>query len=320
MDYLYIMKRYINLALIPALFAVIFTISSCTKGESKIELFEDFSSSEEDVKQIIVDETKPEEASEGTFRQVDLDFIKRFHIGYLAFDVADIYFEVKPVKVTSDYIRYKTRVYSRTNGIVDYFMGWLSNTVGYAKVFENKTVPESFRTKVRHKKKTREIELVFDETGKNLVVEKVTPPDKRGKRPAVAESLKTGAFDPISGFLEARRLIKKAVEVGKVNSSRMYNFTLPVYDGRRRTDFLFALKKIKSSGLLELSMGQNAVGGYTNRELSKDEGINRSKFVIMIDPTSYLPVEVIGHHPLGTASAEYIKDCSQKFEECIKSK
>lgn len=314
-------EKYRKLAVIPAFFISVLLVSACTKKDIGLEPFKDFSNDEKDVAEItdqndeILDVSDDENKSN---KVADTDFLRKYHIGYLTFDVADIFFEVKPIHATPSYVRYKTRVYSKTNGMVDYFMGWLSHTVGYTKIYSNKTVPEKFRTRVKHKKKVREIELVFDKSGKNYVVDKVTPPDNRQKRLAVSKANKRASFDPISGFLEARRLIKSAFEDNNFNSKGFYTFTLPIYDGRRRTDFLLSLQKKLIDGAYKLSVSQKAIAGYTKKELDKEQGASKAFLTIMLDPKDYVPVEVIGRHPLGTASADYVGSCDKSFEECIK--
>lgn len=312
------LKKYIKIALIPAFFACFFAMISCTKKDTRIEVFKNFASTDHDITEITKGEPDEEYREKEFSEKAELDFIKRYHIGYLTFDVADIYMEVKPLRVTEEYTKYRTRIYSRTNGIVDYFMGWLSHTVGYTRVYDDHVIPERFRSKVKHKKKTRNIELVFDPSGKKFTKDKVTPPDNRRTRPAVTDEEKFGAYDPISGFFETRRLVKNAFKYANFNDKGFYTFTVPVYDGRRRTDFLFTLlEKEQDNGFYKLSVRLEPVAGYTEKELDRDEGSSYTSLTFMLDTQNYMPVEIIGKHPLGTASAEFVENCKNVMEKCI---
>lgn len=242
---------------------------------------------------------------------------KRFNLGYLTFDVADFYAEIKPIETTSEYTKYVSKFYSKSNGFIDYLFGWRSNTVSVTKAYKNKTIPISFRTKVLLKKKTREIAIDYDNQGK-ILFEQVTPPDNRAKRPAVEDAKKAGSFDPLSIVIEAHRMIKNAFVEDNFNSKNKYSFSLPLYDGRRRSDINFELDKNKNEdGLLHLKITQKPLAGYTDNEW-KDIKKGERSVDIYLDPTTYWPVSAQGKSALGSARAKFLHDCQTKFEECIK--
>jgi len=310
-------KRYINKLTIPAFFALVLLVSACTKQERLLEPFQDFSSTEEEVKEITKTDKNIDDKDAINLAEADLNEIRKYNIGYLAFDVADIYFEFKPVSSTSEYIKYKTRVYSKTNGTVDYFMGWMSHSYGTTKVYDKKVLPGKYQTKTKHKKKTREIELAFNSKGE-LIKDRVIPADNRKSRPAVSKANLKSVFDPLSGIYEARMLVENAFNKDNFNSKGFYTFTVPVFDGRRRTDFLFTLEKKPINNNYRLSVGMKPIDGYTAKELDKNAKGKGISITFMLDKTNYMPVEIIGKHPLGSASADFKGVCAQSFEACLK--
>ncbi len=327
--------RYLFLLVIPAFFA----LSSCTREERKIEGFFDFSNDPGIQKELLKDEEetavdtaeKPEEAApeqvtgpveakpQKVAKPLDKTLIRKYNIGYLTFDVADVYGEFKALEKTSDYTRYSFRFYSKSNGMIDYLFGWMSHTVSTMKVYKNKVVPEKFRTKSILKKKTREIALDYSSGGKNIVFDQVTPPDNRGKRPAVPDDMKVGTYDPLTAAIEARRIVMQAFRENNFNDRNKYSFSLPVYDGRRRSDVNFILDEKMVDGLYHLKFYQKAIAGYTDNEWKE---IKKGERVIdlYLDPTNFWPVSAVGRSPLGSAKAKFIETCSDKFQECIKLK
>ncbi len=241
--------------------------------------------------------------------------MRRFNLGYLTFDVADFYGEVKPLESTSEYTRYQFRFYSHSNGFIDRLFGWMSHTASVMRVYDDKVVPEKFRTKTALKKREREIAIDYNESGK-IVFDQVTPPDNRHKRPAVTEKQKAGTYDPLSIALEARRLSMAAV-AGKKFSGGAYKFSLPLYDGRRRSSVDFVLSEKKVNGQYQLRVIQKPVAGFTNNEW-KDIQKGQRVVDVFIDPETFWPVGAAGDSPLGNATAKIVEVCSVGFDECIK--
>ncbi len=322
------------------LFPVFFIVSSCSNKSMMPEDMFDFSKDITALPVTSVPQKQPELKQEKTKKQAEVkpeevktiemhgdvkspsdykthNIIKRFNLGYLTFDVADFYAEIKPIETNSQYTKYVSKFYSKSNGFIDYLFGWRSNTVSVTKAYENKTVPISFRTKVLLKKKTREIALDYSETG-NVIFEQVTPPDNRAKRPAVEDSKKIGTFDPLSIVIETHRIVKKAFVEDKFNSNNKYSFSLPLYDGRRRSDINFELDKNKDEdGIIHLKITQKPIAGYTDNEW-KDIKKGERSVDIYLDSTTYWPVSAQGKSALGSARAKFLHDCQTKFEECIK--
>jgi hypothetical protein len=321
------LKKYINILLFPAIF-VLFT--SCSKRDGQMEGFLDFSpnSEEEFIQDINIEEEQSEReydefygpplADSGKIEgREKIDFLKTYNLRYLTFDVVDFYAEIKPIKTTDNYTRYKFRFYSRTNGTVDYFFNWMSHTVSYYRDYGDKIIPENFRTKVRLRKKVREIHIDYDQQGK-IISEKVIPPDNRLKRPAVDDSLKTRTFGPLSIIAEVRRNVLSAFRDDLFEEDGTYRFTIPLYDARRRTDVVFTLYERKTNEDLHmLKMRRTPVAGFTDNEKDFIKQGTVS-FKIFIDPTDMWPVRAEGSHTLGTASATYEGDCNKAFKECIK--
>lgn len=245
-------------------------------------------------------------------------FIKRYNIGYLSFDVADFYGEVHKVDSTPEYDRYYFRFFSRSNAFMDYLFGWRSNTVSVFRMNDEGVYPETFQTKVVLKKKTREMEVRYDASGRDVVCDQVTPPDNRAKRPAVPANQKKETYDFLSIVFEARRLSMNAFKENHFNERGMYSFTLPLYDGRRRSNINFTLHKKKKEGLYHLSLNQKPVAGYTNNEWAELKKGQRT-VDIYIDPKEFWPVSAVARSPIGSAKAHFVQNCkSRSMEKCIK--
>lgn len=335
-------KRYINLLLIP----VFFTFVACTNSTKNKESFVDFSATIDEAKDLL---SFSEDEELGTIKSKSLEmkndekveeeeelpekivakinkkqklkeefdkFSNIFHLNYLAFDVANFYAELEKRKSTKKADYFKLTFYSKTNGFIDYLFGWMSYTVSYFKVVDNKIIPKKFKSKTKLKKKVREIEIAYDKNGK-IKSEKVTPPDNRNKRPAVPENLKKRVFDPLSIIIQTRKMVRDAIENNHFNDRGVYKFILPLYDARKRTDINFFLHKKKSKGLYKLEITRKPISGYTNNELEQAEE-HQIKVSVFIDPKTLLPVRAEGKSLIGTAKASYIGDCKQGIKTCIK--
>jgi Protein of unknown function (DUF3108) len=311
-------SKYLFFLVIPALFIA----SSCSTEKPKIDEFLTFSTEQkpepQKQKPTIVDKTKTDIAIQtATEKKLEGDdFTKKYNLRYLTFDVANFYGDLKPIEKTNDYTKYQFKFYSKANGFIDYVFNWMSYQVSEVRVYKNKVVPESFKSKINLKKKTKEILLDYDNNGR-ISFEKVTPPDNRAKRPAVENKLKAGSFDPLSIVLEARRLVMNAFDNNSFDKNGIYNFTLALYDGRKRTDVNFELSNKKTNGLYYLKFTMKSVAGYTNNEL-KDIKKGERIIGIYIDPETFTPVTATGWSPLGTAKARLVTDCTTSFEDCIK--
>jgi hypothetical protein len=353
------MKKYIILFLFPAFF----TISSCTKGDRKVESFEDFSASFEETQELLKEndekikkekklkkaeeiksqseKTKEIENTKAENLEEKLDvgklqeqpktttkitnqptwlkpFSNKYHLGYLSFDVANFYSELeKEINQEDNY--YNLKFYSKTNGFIDYLFGWMSYTTSEFKVTDGKIIPQKFKTKVKLKRKIREIEITYDNSG-NIVSENVTPPDNRDKRPAVSDNLKKGTFDPLTIGIEARRLVIKCIKEDNFAKSGTYKFSLPLYDARRRSDILFELFKKRVDGKYQLRLRQKKIAGFTGNELEDENKSDKAYIDIFFDTETYIPLIIQGKSPIGTAKANFVGNCEQGLEKCIVNK
>ncbi len=312
-------SKYLFFIVIPALFIAV----SCAREAPKIEEFLTFSSEKKEVggknkvENIETAEVVEEVEEPAAQKIAGESFNKRYNIGYLTFDVADLYAEMIPLEKNGDYTRYRFRFYSKTNGFVDYVFGWMSYTSSVMRVYDNKVVPEIFKSKVTLKKKTREIELDYDNLGKNIILEIVTPPDNRFKRPAVLKALKSNTFDPLSIVIETRRIVMSAVRNNRFDANGLYNFSLPLYDGRKRTAVNFELRKKKVNDMFVLKFTMEPVAGYTNNELADIKKGERI-ITLYIDPENFTPVSAVGKSPIGSARAKWLEDCGGTLENCVK--
>jgi len=309
-------SRYIFLLLIPAFF----TVNSCSGTTHDTDGFKALKPLVAKSNGNIFEEPSEPAKIQPKEKATDKNGLaasKKFNMGYLHFDVADFYGEITPLGDTNDGQRYKFRLYAKSTGFIDYLFGWVSHTVSVFRVSDNKVIPESFKTKVVLKKKTREIALDYDGSGKSIVLDKVTPPDNRAKRPAVETALKQGTYDPLSIVVEARKIIMKTVKDNKFNKDSKHVFALPLYDGRRRSDISFKLFKEKVEGNYHLRFLQKPVAGYTNNE-TKDIKEGDRVFDIYIEPQGFWPTSATGRAPIGNARANFVKDCNGKIEDCVK--
>ncbi|MDX1949762.1 MAG: DUF3108 domain-containing protein, partial [Rickettsiales bacterium] len=262
---------------------------------------------EKQTNEILEDKRETESKFEVKKAEILPNFVRKFNLRYLSFDVADLVLEGN----AQGYFR----VYSKTNGFIDYLFGWRDYSISHFNISDDIIKPKDFKTKLLFKKKVREIEIFFSDDGKKVASDKVTPPDNRAKRPAVPDNLKIAVYDPLTAGIEARRLVIDAVEKNNFNSKGRYNFSLPIYEGRRRTDLMFDISNKKIDGMFVLKMYRKAVAGYTDNEM---QDIKKGDAVIDIylDAKNFLPVKAEGKNFLGTARGLMVKDC-KNFEECV---
>lgn len=331
---------------IPAFFTAFLLVSSCSKYdykndnlsnyskgfENEVELMKlDEPEAEKKLKEIKAETAKPEKPEEVVIETKEEkvkaeilkseiadqpEFIKRFNATYLGVDVADFFLQIKKIGEGRDSKAYQMRIFTRSNGFVDYLFGWRDHTISRFRETKDRFLPELFKTKLLFKKKTRETEIVYDAEGVNVIKDVVNPPDNRDKRPAVPDNLKKHTYDPLSMAMEARKMIIRAVRENNFSAKGNYNFSLPMYDGRRRTDLMFSLSNKKVDGNYALKLTRKPVSGFTNNELT-DIGKGDVTIDLYLDPKSFTPVLAEGRNFLGTASIAFAEDCKKAFEECV---
>ncbi len=334
---------------IPAFFAAALLLISCTSSERKTETLSNLSAGfEDEVSLMKMDEVVPEkkkapvkpaevkkeipkipepvqfedEKEAIVEKAPDIkeqpEFIKIFNARYLNFDVADFFLQLKQVGKEDDAVKYQMRMFVKSNSFIDYMFGWRDHTISRFRETKDRFVPEFYKTKLLFKKKIREINTAYDKDGVKVVTDVVNPPDNRDKRPAVPDDMKSHTYDPLVIAMEARRMIIRAVKDNNFTAKGNYNFSLPMYDGRRRTDLMFSLSNKKVDGNYALKLSRKPVSGFTNNELT-DIGKGDVTIDIYLDPENFIPVSAEGRNFLGTAALSFVKDCKKTFEECVDS-
>ncbi len=183
--------------------------------------------------------------------------------------------------------------------------------IGYTK--EGRFIPQKYTAAFSRRKEHREISLTYDATGENIIEETNTPPEKRWKRKEVPAELKVGTPDPLTYVMRAREKIRNIVDNGGKNT-----FTLPFYDGRRKTNYFFTVYGITQDHRVHVTFEEEPVAGYTNNEL-RDLKEDKPMFTLYLAKHDLLPVWAEGYSPLGRAKIILKKYCVT-FEQCLKDK
>lgn len=197
-----------------------------------------------------------------------------------------------------------TNVAIRTYGLAESATRYKSDSISLTGVNDaDQFIAKRFKTFFSYRKSKREIVLQWDNKG-YVVNEHNEPPEKPGKRSKVPEEMKTGAYDPIGAFFVARQ---KVMEGEK-------SFTLPMYDGRRRSDLVFKVVGYKDKQI-HVTLREEFIAGYTKRE--KEERKTRDITVhIYVDPIDYIPTGAYGESLIGEASGKLKAKCTT-FQECL---
>lgn len=204
----------------------------------------------------------------------------------------------------------------RSYGIVQKVSQYSSRTSTVFNIDNGQYVPLSFYTEFQQRSGARKIDIKYSGNG-TIVEEAVTPPDNRAKRPAVAETLKKNAVDPLTAFMIARQEIKNNLAKGN------NKFSLDIYDGRRLSRLDFDIygrmqREIedKKYNVVKVTFKRQPVAGYTKNELrrAKDE---EPLFTLYIsDDETFLPIKADAEAPLGTAVLLLEKEC-ESVDSCV---
>lgn len=123
---------------------------------------------------------------------------------------------------------YKATFSLKTAGLVRFFkkQDRYAQTLGRLNYAGERVIlmPNHFHSTSRSKRKTRVIDIDYDEKG-NVVKTVVTPPDNPAVRPLVSREGKNGGLDPMTAF----QLLFSAAVQGRKNESAT------IFDGRRLT-------------------------------------------------------------------------------------
>ncbi len=239
-----------------------------------------------------------------------LNFIKRYEVTWLGFHVGDLYVKIKSEEQGGDLFS-RMQVIIRSYGLAHKISKFQSDSQSLMKYMGNgQYIPYQYATSFALRKKRRDITFLYNEDGSEILTETNVPPEKRWKRPEVEAVKKANTYDPLTLSLMARTQLIAAIADGKKE------FTMNLYDGRRRTNFDFKIKERRGKEqLIHMTFTENPISGYTNNELKK---IKNEKTVIslFISPKDFLPVSAEGESSLGTALIKLKDECST-LKECL---
>ncbi|MBN8532170.1 MAG: DUF3108 domain-containing protein, partial [Alphaproteobacteria bacterium] len=142
------------------------------------------------------------------------------------------------------------------------------------------------------------------------------PEENRVERPAVEAKHKDGVVDALTTFVAARRMVLQAQAKGETK------FTLPYYDGRRRTDLNFEIvgsetMKDTKQQVLHVRYTGIPVAGFTANELKKQNAEDAVIDAYASDDGQLLPIAAKGSAPLGVAFGKVTHTCVD-FAMCEK--
>jgi len=199
----------------------------------------------------------------------------------------------------------------RTHNLAKLISGYKSTTKALMSFNENgEYKPSSYSTSYKIRKKHRDITMKYSADGSTIIEETNMPPEKRWKRKEVPSNLKVNSPDPLTLIFQIREKIRHIVEKGGRNT-----FTLPLYDGRRRSNYFFTVYGITKNNLIHITFEEKPVSGYTNNEL-KDFKKGTTLVTVYLAKDDLLPVWAKAHSFLGTAKILLKKYC-KTLEECL---
>jgi hypothetical protein len=177
---------------------------------------------------------------------------------------------------------------------------WSDDTNSF--IYKNGTfIPQNYYTKFNQRQGQRIVSIKYDDKGK-VNFEQVTPPDNRNKRPAVKDSNKIGALDPLTAFLVARL---KTIE-GLNSGNNAFSFN--IYDGRRlfRLDFTIKGRETqninrKNTNVISVQFRRTALEGFTNNELKRIKTEEPTFNLYLSDDDEFLPLKANVFSDLGVA-------------------
>lgn len=216
-------------------------------------------------------------------------------IYWSGFHVASLVFGYEPAPNGEVLARAVIRTYGLAKSVSRYQSDSLS--------LSEAGVPLKFKTSFSHRKSAREIVLNWKDFV--LISEHNQPPEKPGKRTKVSKAQKDGAYDPLTAFFAARAKVMAGEK----------KFSVPMYDGRRRSELQFEVLETRKDGTLHVTLREIFLAGYTGRE--QEERAQRDITIhINVDPVTLLPVGGIAESVIGEATARLGGSC-ERIVECM---
>jgi len=250
----------------------------------------------------------------------DIENIRLYPVYWQGVDVGELV-----VKIHEQGNNFHIEAHIRSKGIAEGISGYLSDTMSDLTLLGDKISPISFKTDFTLKKKSRHIEIKYG-SGGEVSYEENNPPEDRNKRPVVAKNLKDGVYDPLSAALLAREKLRQMRASGQLEKGKS-NFTIPIYDGRRRSDLEFTVygREILKLGWQKIGGGKisvihigfinKPVAGYTKNEIRDLPTQNPIINAYVSDDELLLPVKGDGETRIGFAYGTLKNECT-KFAGC----
>lgn len=161
-------------------------------------------------------------------------------------------------------------------------------------------ISQSYHNSFTQRRGDKVIDIKYNKKGE-VISDVITPPDNRAKRPAVEDTLKNQAYDPLTAVLVAHKAIKDAVK------KQENEFYIKIYDGRRlaRLDFkIYGHEEIIINGkkrrVIEVSFKRAPIQGFTNNELKRMHK-EEPDFTLYLDENDFLPIKAEAEAPIGNA-------------------
>ncbi len=234
---------------------------------------------------------------------------RRYKVYWLGLHIGDLFIEI--ARQANGF--YQVTALIRSYGLAQLVSNYSSDTISLAeyKISDEGTFqPVGFQTSFQFRKKHRDITITYAPDGA-VAGENNQPPENRLKRPAVPPELQKGAYDPLTLGLIARQKVAHLYDPKKTPQT----FTLPMYDGRRRSDLTFTIHGLIEEGYIHVSFDRTPIAGFTNNELKAIK--KRDPTIHMyLSQEDYWPVVAKGESPLGTAYGKLNKICVN-IEACM---
>lgn len=190
-----------------------------------------------------------------------------------------------------------------------------SKTITNAAFDGEKFIPSSFYTSNSLRKRTRNIEIKYDESG-NIISEKINLKEDPSKRLSVENILKSDAYDPLTIALNMRKIIFQ------YKNHPSYKFMMKLYEGRRLSELNFTIigtEKIDINGnlteLVHISLYRHPIAGFSKDELANMDNEEPDVDIYLSNDDDMIPVKVVAKAKIGSAIAYLEKKCN-KLADC----
>ncbi len=121
---------------------------------------------------------------------------------------------------------YNLTVAAETRGFIGWMFPWQSKITSHGLFDSAQALPSLYRTDSLFRGSNRLVEIDYAKPGLKIRIE---PPPDDDERDRVGEDMRRGTLDPLSGIFAAIRAIADGGGCDR---------TVPVFDGRRRYDFV----------------------------------------------------------------------------------